>query len=284
MIYSNFHTHSLYSDGKSEMKVYCEKALELGFHSLGFSDHAPVLFNNSYSIPIEKLDAYFKSIKALKKEYQHKLKIFTSLEADYIPGKTFDFNYFREAAPIDYIIGSIHLVYHQKRDKMWFIDGGDQQIWDQGLKDIFDGDIKRGVQAFFEQSMEMIESQKPEVIGHLDKIKMHNQGRLFSTRDKWYQDLVAACLISIKKQNTILEINTRGLYKGRCTELFPSLEIALKAQDMGIPLLLSSDAHLPAELNGAYEEVIQTLKTQGINELVEYSGQGWETIQISSQK
>lgn len=275
MIYSNFHTHSLYSDGKAEMKDYCDKAIEYGFHSLGFSDHAPVKFDNSFSIPIEKLKEYFQEVELMKANYKKKLQVFTSLEADFIPGGSYDFNFFRKQAQIDYIIGSIHLVYNRKKDLMWFIDGGDQKVWDKGLADIFDGDIKRGVKCFYEQNMEMIEEHKPEVVGHLDKIKMHNKERLFSTQDKWYKDLVEACLMRIKEHDCVLEVNTRGLYKGRCQELFPSPEIALKAQKMGIPILLSSDAHHPDELNGAYAPVIETLKKVGIKSLVEFSSHGW---------
>lgn len=280
MIHSNFHSHSLYSDGKAEMKTYCEKAIALGFHSLGFSDHAPVLFENSYSIPPQKLEEYFEEISRLKIEYKGRLKVYSSLEADYIPGKTHDFDFFRKQGPIDYIIGSIHLVENPKTKRRWFIDGGDQEIWDMGLDEIFNGDIKEGVTAFYEQSMEMIDSQKPEVIGHLDKIKMHNKERLFSTHDQWYQDLVNTSLSLIKKHQVVLEINTRGLYKGRSEELFPSLEIAQKAQKMGIPMLLSSDAHHPDELNGAYATTLVLLKDHGIKELVEYNGQNWESIPV----
>lgn len=60
MIDSSFHTHSKYSDGKEEMDAYCQKAIELGFHSLGFSDHAPVKFDNSFSIQPDQLKAYFE--------------------------------------------------------------------------------------------------------------------------------------------------------------------------------------------------------------------------------
>lgn len=280
MIYSNFHTHSLFSDGKAEMKDYCNKAIALGFHSLGFSDHAPVKFDNTYSIPFEKLDEYFQQLELMRNSYKDKLQVFSSLEADFIPGHSFDFNFFREQYQIDYIIGSIHLVYHKDKDVMWFIDGGNQNIWDKGLEEIFDGDIKKGVASFYEQNIEMIETQQPEVVGHLDKIKMHNKQRHFDIHDKWYQDMLEACLNSIKKHSSILEINTRGLYKGRCKELFPSAEIALKAQQMGIPLLLSSDAHHPDELNGAYDIALESLKEIGIKELVAYTSAAWKTISI----
>ena len=103
---------------------------------------------------------------------------------------------------------------------------------------------------------------------------------MFSTQDHWYQDLIEACLKLMKKHSAVLEINTRGLYKGRSDELFPSIDIAKKAQKMGIPLLLSSDAHHPNELNGAFASTLTFLKDNGIHELVEYHGQSWESIRI----
>lgn len=280
MVYSNFHTHTIYSDGKAEMDAYCQKAIELGFHSLGFSDHAPVKFDNSFSIHHDQLQAYFEEVEQMKQKYQGKLNVFSSLEADYIPGYTFDFDDFRKQAHMDYIIGSIHLVFNEKNGKIWFIDGGNQDVWDKGLESIFNGNIKAGVRSFYEQNMEMIETQKPDVMGHMDKIKMHNKERLFSLKEKWYQDLVDACLLTAKKHNVVIEINTRGLYKGRCKELFPSPYIAVKAQKMGIPIMLNSDAHDPEHLNGAYKLAIESLKKVGIQSLVEFSVQGWKSVSL----
>lgn len=276
MIYSNFHTHSNFSDGSDEMKLYCQKALELGFHSLGFSDHAPVRFNNSFSINPDRLSEYFESIDSLKTEFQGRLNIFTSIEADFIPNHSFDYSFFRQQAALDYLIGSIHLVLNEKNNRMWFIDGSDPLVWDKGVADIFDGDIKKGVVTFYEQTMNMIETQKPDVVGHLDKIKMHNKDRHFLTTDKWYTDLIAATLKLIKDHNMVLEVNSRGIYKGRCKELFPSPQIALQAQKMGIPIVLNSDAHQPQELNGGYEIALETLKKHGIAELVEFTKSGWK--------
>jgi histidinol-phosphatase (PHP family) len=280
MIQSNFHTHTRFSDGKKEAEDYCKKALEIGFHSLGFSDHAPVLFSNKYSIEPQRLDDYFSTILSLKEKYKGQLSIYLSLEADFIPNSTHPFDYFREKAPMDYIIGSVHLVYHQMKKEMWFIDGGDQDLWDMGLRDIFEGDIKTAVYAFYEQTMEMIETQNPEVIGHLDKIKMHNKERYFSQKDDWYQALIEETLKLIKKKNAILEINTRGIYKGRCKELFPSKSILLQAQKMGIPMMLSSDAHHPDELNGAFPQALSILKNIGIGELFEFHLGNWKAVLI----
>ncbi|OYT17555.1 MAG: hypothetical protein B7C24_02150 [Bacteroidetes bacterium 4572_77] len=276
MILSNYHTHTIYSDGKESLDNTIKKAISLGFHSLGISDHAPVLFPSNYSIKTEKFDAYIAEINQLKKHYKSQIDIYLSIEADYIPNHTYTFSYFREKATFDYIIGSVHMVYHPQTNKMWFIDGGKQEIWDKGLQEVFDGQIKKAVNLFYQQSMEMIEEQKPEVIGHLDKIKMHNKERFFSVNDKWYKALIEETLSLVKKNNQLLEINTRGWYKGRCKELFPSIPVILQAQKMGIPLILSSDAHHPDELNAHFNQSLSLLKNVGVGELYEFRAGVWK--------
>jgi len=281
MILANYHTHNYFCDGKEAPEVYVKKAIELQFKALGFSSHAPVLFDNEYSIPPEKLGDYCSEIERLKEKYQDQIEIYLALEADYIPNKTHDFSYFRKECKLDYIIGSIHLVAHPQSGEIWFIDGGKQEKWDRGLKEVFSGDIQAGVKAFYCQTNEMIESQKPEILGHFDKIKMHNKNRFFTQEDSWYQKLVQESLQLIKEKDVVLEINTRGIYTDRFDDLFPGIPIILKAQELGIPLMLNTDAHHPDELLGYYPEALKIIKSAGIRELWHFSKKGWFSIPIN---
>lgn len=279
-ILANYHTHNHYCDGKEAPEAYVKKAIELGFKALGFSSHAPVLFENDYSISPEKLGDYCSEIERLKNIYSDQIDLFLSLEADYIPNKTHDFLYFRKECKLDYIIGAIHLVAHPISGEIWFIDGGKQERWDKGLNDVFGGDIQDGVKAFYRQTNEMIESQKPEILGHFDKIKMHNKNRFFSQEDRWYQNLIQEGLQLIKEKGVVMEINTRGLYKGRFDELFPNSSIFQTAQEMGIPLMLNTDAHHPNELLGYYSEAMEIIRKVGIKELWHYSKNGWFSVSL----
>lgn len=272
---ANYHTHSHFCDGKEAPEAYVKKAITLGFKALGFSSHAPVLFENDYSISPDKLGGYCSEIERLKSMYSEQIDLFLALEADYIPNKTHDFSYFRKVCKLDYIIGAIHLVAHPISGVFWFIDGGKQEKWDRGLKEVFEGDIKSGVKAFYHQTNEMLESQKLEILGHFDKIKMHNKNRFFSQEEKWYQNLIQESLQLIKEKDILMEINTRGLYKGRSDELFPSISVLQKAQEMGIPLMLNTDAHHPSELLGYFAEAKEIIKKAGIKELWHYSKKGW---------
>jgi len=274
-ILANYHTHNHFCDGKEEPEKYIQKAIALGFKALGFSSHAPVLFDNKYSIPQEKLNDYCTEIDRLKIKYSGQIDVFLALEADFIPRKTHDFSYFREKCKLDYIIGSIHLIAHPSNDEIWYIDGGKQERWDQGLEEVFGNYIQAGVKAFYHQTNQMLEYQKPEILGHFDKIKMHNKNRFFKQEDAWYKKLIMESLALIKEKSVVLEINTRGLYKGRSDELFPGIWILQLAQEMGIPLMLNTDAHHPNELLGYYQEAVEMIKIAGIRDLWHFSKTGW---------
>jgi len=271
----NLHTHSRFCDGKEEPEEYVKQAVELGFHTLGFSSHAPVPFENNFSLKEEKMDEYFSTIRALDEKYKDRINILLSMEIDYIPGITRTFAEFSKAGNLDYTIGGVHLVRNKEIEKLWFIDGSKQETYDDGLQKLFNGHIRKGVEAYYGQIREMVATQKPDIIAHLDKIKMHNKNRYFSEEESWYKDLAWKTLKYIASEsNCIVEVNTRGLYKKRSDTFFPSPAILEQIHHLKIPITLSADAHQPNELNGYYDEALKLLKEIGFKELICFSKKG----------
>nr|MCR4738533.1 PHP domain-containing protein [Bacteroidales bacterium] len=169
---ANYHTHSLYCDGKEPLAAYVAAAEERQFVQLGFSSHAPVPFENDFGITLDQIPTYCAEIDRLQQSTNvHLLK---SLECDFIPGMSTPFRQFKEQYQLDYIIGGVHLVRPPHRDGLWFIDGSKREIYDDGLHNLFDGNVQRAVTTFWEQTFEMLETEQLDVIAHFDKIKMHN--------------------------------------------------------------------------------------------------------------
>ncbi len=269
----NLHTHTHYCDGKNPPEEYVTQAIDLGFHTLGFSGHAPVPFKNHFAIKDEKLEDYFQTIRDLRQKYKESIKILLSLEIDFIPGITHEFSEFRKQGNLDYVIGGVHLIRNLDKDGLWFIDGPLQEKYDEGLNNIFNGHARKGVEAYYSQLLEMVATQKPDIIAHLDKIKMHNKERFFSIDEQWYKDLVWKILKYIAGETKcIVEVNTRGLYKKRCDTFFPGPEILEQILHLKIPITLSSDAHKPDELNKYYDEAIGVLKDIGFKEIIYFNG------------
>lgn len=276
----NFHTHTHFCDGSSAPEKYVEEALQQGFKALGFSGHAPLPFLNRFSLTEETISDYCNEIQGLKQKYSQKLEIFLGVEADYIPDSCYPFHLFREKYPLDFIIGSVHLVKRKGYNDLWFIDGRKSEIYDQGLQTLFDGNIQQAVACYFEQVNEMIENESFEILGHFDKIIMHNQNRYFKTTDDWYQKLLLETLDLIHTKDVIVEINTRGLYKKRYWDFYPETQWFPFLKKMNIPIMINTDAHDPSELQLFAAEAKAALKKAGVFEQVILTKNGFRMVPI----
>lgn len=275
----NLHTHSHYSDGKLQIEDHIKEAIALNFDVIGMSDHAPLPFDTYFSMKEDQLEQYVAELTEMKQKYDGQIEVFASLEMDYISGLSLNFDDYRKKASLDYLIGSVHLVGKGKED-LWFIDGPKQEKYDEGLHEFFKGDIRSAVKTYYHQIQEMIASQHFEIIGHMDKIHMHNQERFFSIKDKWYRDLYMEVLEQILAKDIVMEVNTRGLYKGRSTDTFPNMDVLLEAQKMGIPVCISSDAHHPSELEKEFEYAQARIRIAKFGEHYCYTKDGFKAVAL----
>jgi histidinol-phosphatase (PHP family) len=229
-----------------------------GFTELGFSGHCPLPFENTYSIT--DYEGYCNEVRRLKEEYACRMEIHLGLEIDYVPGMLEDFTPLIEQGMLEYTIGSVHLIpageAGGEAGEAWMIDGSRYQTYDEGLMRIFGGDIRRGVRAYFHNENAMLERNRPTILGHPDKIVMHNRDRYFHEDEPWYRDLALETIHLAKELDTIVEINTRGIYKGRHADYYPGKWLINEMKALRIPVIVSTDAHAPEDLlrtEGAYE-------------------------------
>ena len=255
---SNYHTHSSYCDGKATPREMVEFAVAHGFSALGFSGHCPLPFENTFSIT--DYEGYCREVRSLQEEYADRIEISLGLEIDYVPGMLESFTPLIEQGGLDYTIGSVHLIPANTTPRgdedLWFIDGSKYERYDEGLFRLFGGDIKRGVRAYFHQQNAMLERNRPTIVGHPDKIVMHNRDRYFHEDEPWYRDLALETIHLIHELGLICEINTRGIYKGRHADYYPGKWLIQEMKQLRIPVIVSTDAHAPEDLlrtEGAYE-------------------------------
>lgn len=272
---TNHHTHSLFSDGSSQPEAYILEAVAKGFDLLGFTEHSPLPFENTFSFKQENRDEYVALMNSLKQKFSGQIAVYSGMEMDYIPGMSDNFSKIKRDYNLDYLIGSVHLVKPENTDELWFTDGPDYRTYDKGLNELFAGDIRKAVTAYFRQINEMIENQQFDIIGHFDKIKMHNRGRFFKEDEAWYQSLIAETIMLIQDRDIIVEVNTRGIYKKRSETTYPGLDILKQIRQMHIPVMVNSDAHKTHELDGEFAHGFSLLKAAGIDEVVYFKGNGW---------
>ena len=297
----NLHTHSVYSDGKSQPREIVEEAVRQGFTTLGFSEHSPLPFDNNFSVKSADMPCYVAEIAQLKEEYKDRIDIYCALEADYLTGVSEPFAVTKEKYHLDYLIGGVHLVVNPafrraqrpevpepvegptltiNTDEIWFIDGPKWEVYDEGLQKLFGGDIRQAVRRFYEQSNEMIENEPFNIIAHFDKIKMHNRDRYFHEDEAWYRKLALETLDLIREKGLVMEINTRGIYKKRYNGFYPSPWLMEEACKMGVPAIISADAHHFSEISLEFAAAEEALKRAGYRSVVNYKEGQWIEVAI----
>jgi histidinol-phosphatase (PHP family) len=273
-----YHTHNFFCDGKSDMREMVLSAINHNVTHIGISSHAPLKFPNEWNMKLSEIENYRQQIEQLQHEFNDKISIYKSLEIDYIPQHTYPFSFFTQKLSLDYTIGSVHIVRNPDNEKLWFIDGDKKQCL-QSLNDVFYGDIRNAVETYFKQIAEMAQTQRPDIIGHFDKIVM-NTSELFDIESDWYREAVQNTLSIIAKSNSILEINTRGLYKQKWHDTFPSKSILKLANQLHIPIVISSDAHHSSEIIASYDFAYSTAIESGYSQEMMLVNHQWQPISI----
>lgn len=171
MIKSSFHNHSRFDDGACDLEDYVLSALKKDFSVLGFSAHAPVLFETDWNMKQDSWDEYVGLSESLKEKYRDRIEIYTGLEADFYKGCV----NWRNRKGIDYTIGAIHFAYHPQSGRYLAFDGSRQEF-EENLELNFDGDIRRLVEGYYGLVREMLMKMTPNIVAHLDVIRKNNQG------------------------------------------------------------------------------------------------------------
>lgn len=276
MKWSNYHQHTHYDDGTKSIEEHVIAAIDQGVVSLGFSGHCPVPFDNNWSMKRADLQRYFDEIDLSRQRHHNCIQIYKSLETDYIPGLININTPWLQALPLDYSIGSVHFVGAYEHGRHWEIDGPHQLFLD-GLDKIYSGDVKYVVRRYFDLTRQMVREACPDVIGHLDKIKMQNRG-LWNENDRWYKNELLETLEEIKASKAIIEVNTRGIYKKLTSEPYPGKWLLQQIKQMSIPIQLNSDAHHPGEITNNFSGTAKFLKTIGFKELSIIVDHQWQKV------
>lgn len=278
-IMTNYHCHSHYCDGTEVPESYIVAAIEKQMQGIGFSSHSPVPFASSWNMPQTRLAGYLAEIDRLKVKYADRIQVFKSLEVDYVPGLVGPESAWVKQAELDYVIGSVHYTQPLPDGTWWSIDDH-LGAFLNGLKQVYDNDIQKAVKYYFALQRQMIQTECPHIIGHFDKIKMHNRLQpLFDETAEWYRTEVRHLLEVIAQTGCMVEINTKS-FEGNGL-LFPGVEHFDWLRELAIPLVINSDSHHPNHLTSGFQFVADHLLAHHINEVHVLAPSGWLSMSIA---
>lgn len=262
MIKKDGHIHTPFCPhGTSDsLSSYVERAIELGFSHITFTEHAPLPLgfidptpNQDSAMSMEALSNYLHTLELLKREYQKVIHIEIGLEVDYITGYEDEIKAFLdEYGPrLDDSILSVHFL--QSKSGYYCLDYSPKMFQDF-IDDV--GSITRAYQLYYQTILEAITSNlgpfKPKRLGHLTLI--HKFQKLFPESHS-HLDKILIILHEMKRRKMELDVNVAGLHKEYCQEIYPPKSILKLAQNENIPLVYGSDAHSAKDVGLAYEQI-----------------------------
>jgi histidinol-phosphatase (PHP family) len=278
--WSNFHSHSNLSDGQGSPEDIVKKAIELKMLSVGISEHSPVPFKTAWNLKSDKVDTYINLVNDLKKKYASQIEVYCGMEIDYLSEMQSEIIRKSKINRLDYVIGSIHFLGFLATGQPWNIDGTGE-LFKQGMKYIFKNDGVRLVKNYYEDVINMVNELKPSIIGHIDKIRLHNIDSIyFSEESEYYKTAALMALDEVKKADCLVEINTRGLYKHFNKEPYPSIWMLKQMKQRGIGVILSSDCHVPEDLLREFPAAVEFLKVAGYRSRFTFENFKWKEVAL----
>jgi histidinol-phosphatase (PHP family) len=261
-IRTSYHTHNRFCDGRGEIAEYVEAAAAAGLDALGISSHSPLTFPDEAAMRAELLPAYCAEVARLREANRDRLRVHLSLEFDYIPERDAELWALVEPYPFEYLIGSVHFIGEAEDGMPWAFDLS-RRGFEAGLRRHFGGDIRRLVGAYYERIRGLTVWGRAVIVGHLDRIKKWNtDGRYFKEEETWYRREVEATLAACARAGLIVELNTIG-WGNAVRDAYPSPWILRRAIELGIAIVVTTDAHAPRRVIGFHTEALARLQEVG---------------------
>lgn len=269
---TNYHSHSPYCDGRSNIEEFIATAIYWGFTSYGVSPHSPIPYPSTCNMLSERVEEYISEMDMLKKKYEGKIEIYTGMEIDYFGEEWNASNDYFQTIPLDYRIASLHFIANQEGE-YYDIDGNAQKFI-KLVDTHFGGDIRYVVETYFENMIKMIEIGGYDFIGHPDKISMNASAYTPHITDStWYKDIVHDYFKFIANKGVMLEVNTKAFIPH--SYLFPNASHFKMLKELNIPLVVNSDAHIPSLMKSGFNETYALLKEAGYKNTMQLSGGEW---------
>lgn len=259
---ANFHTHTIFSDGKNTPEEIVKVALEQGFSAIGFSDHAYTPYDLRYCMKDE--GGYIKEIEKLKEKYKDKIEIYLGVEEDS--------HALVDRFRFDYIIGSCH--YARRGGKYYPIDSNYDYF--SNCLGVFNNDTIAFAEYYFQHFCKYILTRKPDVIGHFDLITKFDEAQQERyLHNSTYWGLAEKYCLEALKSGSIFEVNTGLMTRGVRSSACPHERLLHTICKNGGKITLSSDSHEIKTLQGCFAEIKIMLKDVGFQYIYILKNKEW---------
>ena len=226
---NSYHNHTArchHAGGEDE--EYVRAAIEAGYKTFGFADHAPHLYKNGYVSSVRmlpsELEGYVCSIRALREKYKSDIDIYAGLELEYFPALFDDDMELYRAAGIEYVALAQHSVGNESIEER--IDS---------FKLTSDADV---LVAYVDQCIKGIRTGRFSFMAHPDVL--HYVGD-----DSFYVKECRRLINAAAEEGMPLELNMLGMATDR---YYPVPLFWRTVSEMGAAVIIGADAHSPGRV------------------------------------
>lgn len=252
MLYkTDYHIHTLYSDGKAIPEDYIAAAIPAGIKEMGFSEHLNLISEKQdWCMPVSKVSDYISHIKTLRK-LEKRVRVRLGLEVDYFPGAENIIYDFIKELDLDYVIGSVHYMGDTT------VDSGPEYYEGKNIDDLY--------QTYFSIVGEAAASGLFDMIAHCDLIRIFNfkpaadPGPLYRKLAKRFSE-----------HDVVFEINTNGRNRP-LGDFYPDRRFLKIFREENVPVCVNSDSHMPSRIGQHFDEAYALLKEAGYEEMAVFS-------------
>lgn len=272
MLRTDYHTHTplcLHAEGSPQ--EFVAAALQLGLHTYGIADHAPMPSHmepyDNWRMKSAELEAYAQWVEDARTAAQGTpLKVLCGFECDWTPELSPWVKHLRARA--DYLIGSVH-----------YIPGRGSVDDSLYANKPLTGSVESDWLQYWQAVEALVRSALFDIVGHVDLVKIW--GRIPAGDLMPYYEPV---LTALEHSGMAVELNTAGWYK-HCAEQYPAQAFLAQLLLRRIPIVINSDAHRPAHLSRDWErgvELLHRLSPQGIKQFEHRTAHGTPLLAYGS--
>lgn len=260
------HSKEYCDHARDTLRDILDAAVRFGYHTYGVTEHAPrlgrqYLFRNEITLGwdvakiAQDFDNYCADVTPLAQEFADRLVVLRGFEAEAVPPGRYQrvMLDFRARPCFDYFVGSVHFLGD-------FLLDGEPDIFGRAVEAY--GGLEPLAVAYYQTLAEMVAALKPDVVGHLDIIRIN--GRAHGRLDTAAIRVAAfAALEVVRDHGALLEVNTAGYRKGMDPPC-PAPWLVRAARDMGIPFCFGDDSHAVEHVGAGLEHARQYLLENGV--------------------
>lgn len=267
------HSGEFCEHAEGSLREILEAAHQVGYTVFGVAEHMPraearflypkeIEWGWTPQTLEENFDRYAHTITQLADEFADRLTVLRGFEIEVVPQDRYAdlVQHYRTRYGFDYIVGSVHYLHDAS------IDGYSEQSFNDMMAQV--GGMEEVAVQYYHKVAEMAMAVRPEVIGHLDliRLKATRLGLAERVATPRVRQAVEQALEAIRAVGARVEVNTAALRKG-LDQPYPADWIVQMGARMGVRFCIGDDCHRPAQVGFGLDEARQHLLRNGIREV-----------------